>query len=52
MVKKDSELNGKTQALQVAAMIGCTGAHKTSDGVWMPCESREKLQESEKKTPQ
>ena len=44
MVKKDSELNGKTQALQVAVMIGCTGAHKTSDGVWMPCESREKLQ--------
>lgn len=44
MVKKNSELSSKTQALKVAAMIGCVGAHKTPEGVWMPCESHEKLQ--------
>lgn len=45
MKKSKSELNKKIQALNVAKMIGCNGAHKTTDGVWMPCESREILEE-------
>ena len=45
MKKPKSQLNEKIQALDVAKMIGCTGAHKTTDGVWMPCESQEILNE-------
>jgi len=45
MKKPKSQLNEKIQALNVAKMIGCSGAHKTVDGVWMPCESHEILNE-------
>lgn len=45
MKKPKSELNEKIQALNVAKMIGCSGAHRTVDGVWMPCESHEILNE-------
>jgi len=45
MKKPKSQLNEKIQALNVAKMIGCSGAHRTSDGVWMPCESHEILNE-------
>lgn len=29
----------KTDALKVAAMIGCSGAHKDENGEWLPCSS-------------
>ena len=45
MKKPNSETNNKIQALEVAKMIGCSGAHKTSEGIWMPCESPETLNE-------
>lgn len=45
MKKLKSEINSKLQALKVAEMIGCSGAHKTSDGIWMPCGSHETLTE-------
>lgn len=45
MKKPKSQLNEKIQALNVAKMIGCSGAHRTVDGVWMPCESHEILNE-------
>ena len=45
MKKPKSQLNEKIQALNVAKMIGCSGAHRTVDGVWMPCESYEILNE-------
>ena len=45
MKKPNSEINSKIQALEVAKMIGCSGAHKTSEGIWMPCESPETLNE-------
>jgi hypothetical protein len=45
MKKPKSQLNEKIQALNVAKMIGCSGAHRTADGVWMPCESHEILNE-------
>lgn len=44
MAKKKSELVKKTEALRVASQIGCSGAHKGSDGNWMPCSSMEELE--------
>ena len=34
------ELIKKMEALRVAEMMGCSGAHKDKDGNWMPCSSR------------
>lgn len=43
MVKK-KELIKKIEALRVAEMIGCSGAHKDNDGNWMPCASMSSLE--------
>jgi|LakMenEpi03Aug12_release.lakeMendotaPanAssembly.Ray.scaffolds.fasta_scaffold00969_6 hypothetical protein len=43
MAKEKSELTKKAEALKVAAQIGCSGAHKSSDGEWMPCSSMDEL---------
>jgi hypothetical protein len=41
---KKKELVKKIEALRVAEMIGCRGAHKDEDGNWMPCASMESLE--------
>ena len=41
---KKKELVKKIEALRVAEMIGCRGAHKDKDGNWMPCASMESLE--------
>lgn len=43
--KPGEELTVPTQrqASRVARMIGCEGSHQTEDGMWMPCQSMEKL---------
>jgi hypothetical protein len=33
----------KIEALRVAEMVGCTGAHQDKDGNWAPCSSPEEL---------
>jgi hypothetical protein len=38
------ELVKKIEALRVAEMIGCRGAHKDEDGNWMPCASMDSLE--------
>lgn len=43
MAKDKSELIKKAQALKVAVQIGCSGAHKSPEGEWMPCSSMEEL---------
>lgn len=43
MAKEKSELVKKAEALKIAAQIGCSGAHKSKDGNWMPCTSMEEL---------
>jgi len=42
---KKKELVKKIEALRVAEMIGCRGAHKDEDGNWMPCASMESLEQ-------
>ena len=41
---KSKELVKKIEALRVAEMIGCRGAHKDEDGNWMPCASMDSLE--------
>ena len=41
---KQKELVKKMEALRVAEMIGCRGAHKDEDGNWMPCASMDSLE--------
>lgn len=41
---KKKELVKKIEALRVAEMIGCRGAHKDDDGNWMPCASMDSLE--------
>ena len=48
MNKKPNEeltLPTRRQAMRVARMIGCSGAHQNDDGTWMPCSTHEKLTE-------
>lgn len=33
----------RKQAMRVARMLGCYGAHQNSDGKWMPCNSHEEM---------
>ena len=40
MADKEPETTTKDQALRVARMLGCKGAHETEKG-WAPCESHE-----------
>lgn len=35
----EKEKTKKVDALKVAAMIGCSGAHKNENGEWLPCSS-------------
>jgi hypothetical protein len=37
------ELVRKIEALRVAEMMGCSGAHKDKKGNWMPCSSHETM---------
>jgi len=41
---KNKKLVDKVQALAMAREIGCTGAHASADGNWMPCSSMEELE--------
>ena len=34
----------KEEVLKIASFIGCSGAHRSSDGTWMPCSSMEELE--------
>lgn len=43
-MEKKKELIKKIEALRVAEMIGCRGAHKDDDGNWMPCASMASLE--------
>ena len=45
--KPNEELTVPTrrQALRVARMIGCSGAHQHEDGTWMPCATHEQMTE-------
>jgi len=44
MSKDKSELTKKAEVLKIAAQIGCSGAHKSKSGTWMPCSSMEELE--------
>ena len=41
---KKKELVKKMEALRVAEMIGCRGAHRDKDRNWMPCSSMDSLE--------
>jgi hypothetical protein len=41
---EDRQLIKKTEALRMAAEMGCRGAHKDRNGNWMPCSSMEELE--------
>ena len=43
----DDELTtpSRRQAMRVARMIGCSGAHQHPDGTWMPCSTHEQMVE-------
>jgi hypothetical protein len=45
--KPDEDLTVPTrrQAMRVARMIGCSGAHQSEDGTWMPCATHEQMTE-------
>lgn len=43
MSAMNSDTLSKMRALREAKRIGCSGAHKTSDGKWHPCASAESL---------
>ena len=34
----------REQAMRVARQLGCSGAHQSHDGTWMPCEGMEEYQ--------
>ena len=40
---RQKEPVSKEQALEVAEMIGCSGAHQDENGNWMPCSSMEEM---------
>ena len=37
-------MSSKEEVLKIASFIGCSGAHRSSDGAWMPCSTPEELQ--------
>jgi Protein of unknown function len=39
-----SSITKKIDALKMAQSMGCSGAHKDTDGNWMPCSSHEEMQ--------
>ena len=41
---REKKLVDKVQALAMAREIGCTGAHLSADGNWMPCETMEEME--------
>lgn len=41
---KEKKLIDKVQALAMAREVGCSGAHLSADGNWMPCESMNELE--------
>lgn len=41
---KEKKLVDKVQALAIAKEIGCSGAHLSKDGNWMPCESHAEME--------
>ncbi len=43
MAEKESDSTTREQALRVARMLGCQGAHETEKG-WMPCGSHEEYE--------
>lgn len=47
MKKRTDDLSVPTrrQAMRVARMIGCSGAHQHPDGTWMPCATHEEMVE-------
>lgn len=45
MKSTSSSTYDKMRALREAQKLGCSGAHKNSDGRWMPCSSQAKLTE-------
>lgn len=42
---EDLTVPTRRQAMRVARMIGCSGAHQHPDGTWMPCATHEQLTE-------
>lgn len=42
-MKPSADTLQKMRALQEARNLGCSGAHKNSNGKWMPCDSHAKL---------
>ena len=43
-MKNKSDLVKKAEALRTAGTIGCSGAHKNPDGIWMPCSTHEEME--------
>lgn len=43
-MKDKSDLIKKAEALRTARTIGCSGAHKNSNGTWMPCSTHEEME--------
>lgn len=43
MSKAERPKPDRAQALKMARLIGCEGAHEGPDGAWMPCRSHEEL---------
>lgn len=41
--KADKPSPDREQALRVARMMGCRGAHQGDDGTWMPCATHEEM---------
>jgi hypothetical protein len=41
---REKKLVDKVQALAMAREIGCSGAHLSADGNWMPCETMEEME--------
>lgn len=41
---RERELVKKTNALRMAKIMGCSGAHKDDAGNWLPCQSPEELE--------
>jgi hypothetical protein len=37
-------MSSREEVLKIASFVGCSGAHRSTDGTWMPCSSAEELQ--------
>lgn len=40
---RERQLIDKVEALKLASLIGCSGAHRGEDGGWMPCMTHEEM---------